>query len=279
MTVSIKKSKNTCDLRSCFLCKPCLAEWAPAIEAHRQNIHFKKGESIFQEGDPVTGMFFVYSGTVKVHKKWDQDKELIIRFATQGDVFGHRGLGGAGKGLFYPISATALGPVTTCFVDLGFFDASLRMNYPFMHKLLYFFAAELQESEMKMRNLAHMQVKGRVAHALLALQDKFGSTDEGYIGLTLSLELRGLIASFTGTTYETVFRIMNELLRDALISVSGKNVRILDPVGLRSINQGEQRVHSVLHPLVLHPDINFTVLHAHRIGFERILLSFQVFSG
>jgi CRP/FNR family transcriptional regulator len=229
----MKKNKHTCDLSSCFLCKNCLPEWSPAIAAHRKNFEFRKGETVFREGDPVTGIYFVNSGVVKVHKKWDQDKELIIRFASEGDVFGHRGLG---KDSVYPISATALAPTVVCYIDLDFLNASLRTNYPFIHQLLQFFADELQESEKRMRNLAHMQVKGRVAQALLALRDKFGTTPDRAIGFTLS---RQDLASFTGTTYETVFRIMNELVKDRIVAVTGKDIRILDPVRLGLLTKEE----------------------------------------
>ncbi len=165
----------------------------------------KKGELIFREGDPVRGIYFVYTGTVKVHKKWGTEKELILRFARQGEIFGHRGLG---QEAVYPITATAIEPVSACFIDLDFFQATLKVNQEFMYGLLLFFADELQESERKMRNLAHMQVKGRVAQALLTLQEKFGLSPDGYIGITLS---RQDLASIVGATYETVFRIINEL--------------------------------------------------------------------
>ena len=205
------------------------------------------------------GIYFVTSGTVKVHKKWGTEKEIILRFACKGDIFGHRGLGhqtadpsahgaaylppdpahgtayphsGPAHGsanphpTLYPISATAIEPVTACFIDLAFFQASLKVNQGFMYGLLLFFASELQESERKMRNLAHMSVKGRVANALLALQDKFGQTPEGHIAITLS---RQDLASLVGATYETVFRIINELAQEALIRTDGKLFRILDP--------------------------------------------------
>ena len=233
MGTSNRKPKQSCDLSSCFLCKMCLEEWNPAIGVHRKNLHFKKGALIFQEGDPVTGIYFVYSGIVKVHKKWGDDKELILRFAGSGDLFGHRGLGAATKDLVYPISATALEPLTVCFIDLDFFQASLRTNYNFIYSLLNFYATELQESEKKMRNLAHMPVKGRIAQALLGLQAKFGCTAEGMINIQLS---RQDLASFTGTTYETVFRVMNEFARDELIQLSGKDIRILQPDLLHSFN-------------------------------------------
>jgi CRP-like cAMP-binding protein len=222
----MKKLSNNCDLQSCFLCRQCLPEWLPAIQAHRKNLAFKKGELIFREGEPVRGIYFVYSGTVKVHKKWGTEKELIIRFARQGEIFGHRGLG---QEAIYPISATALEPLNACFIDLEFFRASLKVNQDFMYGLLLFFADELQESERKMRNLAHMQVKGRVSQALITLQEKFGRTQEGFIQMTLS---RQDLASLVGATYETVFRIINELAEEELITLSGKNIAINDAAKL-----------------------------------------------
>src|SRR5260221_12623335 len=214
----MKKKTNNCDGKSCFLCRRCLPEWLPAVQAQRKNLYFKKGEVIFQEGEKVNGIYFVYSGKVKVHKKWGTEKELIIRFAQKGDIFGHRGLGHES---YYPISATAIEPVNACYIDLDFFQSTLKVNYEFIYQLLLFFADELQESERKMRNLAHMQVKGRIAQALLALQEKFGSTAEGFINVALS---RQDLASFAGTTYETVFRIINEFTEEQSIRTEGKSI-------------------------------------------------------
>ena len=221
-----EKKIMTAILKVVFCAERCLPEWLPAVQSHRVTLHFKKGELIFGEEEPVTGIYFVTGGAVKVHKKWGTEKELIIRFAKKGDIFGHRGLG---HEAIYPISATAMEPVNVCFIDLAFFQASLKVNQDFMYGLLLFFADELQESERKMRNLAHMQVKGRVAQALLALQEKFGCTAEGFIRLTLS---RQDLASLVGATYETVFRIINELAREELIRLDGKHIAITDTAKL-----------------------------------------------
>lgn len=218
----MKKSKHSCDLQSCSFCRSCLKEWSPAIEANRKNYHFNKGELLFREGDKVEGMYFIYSGKVKVHKKWDDEKELIVRFAGKGDIVGHRGLG---NDTHYPVSGTALEPVDVCFIDLNFFIASLKVNHDFTFQLMMFFAEELQESEKKMRNMAHMPVKGRVIQALLKLQNKFGTTTDGFVDITITKQD---IASYAGTTYETVFRIMNELEEDKAIVMKGKNFSIIN---------------------------------------------------
>jgi len=221
-STGMKMNKHECDLQSCFLCKLCLKEWLPAIAAARKTLHVKKGTVIFEEDSPVEGIYFVYEGKVKVHKKWGAGKELIVRIAGKGAILGHRGLG---KSMRYPISATALEVSTVCFIDLAFFHATLKVNNDFAYRLMMFFAEELQESEKNMRNLAHMTVKGRVAQALIMLQEKFGVTETGCIAISLS---RQDLASLAGTTYETVFRIMNELAQESIVAAANKDIRIVN---------------------------------------------------
>jgi len=217
----MKKKKN-CDLQSCSLCKGCLKEWLPALDVNRRTYEFKKGELLFKEDDAVTGIYFLNAGKAKVHKKWGLDKELIIRFAGPGDIIGHRGLG---KETIYPVSATALEEVSVCFIDLDFFFSTLKVNHEYAFNLLMFYAQELQESEKRMRNLAHMTVKGRIAYGLLRLKERFGVNEEGNINITIS---RNDLASYVGSTYETAFRTLNEFAQENIVSFSGKNISILD---------------------------------------------------
>jgi len=228
----MKKSLIKCDLNTCFLCKNCLPEWKCAVSDHKKNIYLKKNEVIFREGDPVTGIYFVLSGNVKVHKKWGKDKEVILRFASNGAIFGHRGL----MEMIYPISATALEESILCYFDLAFFEATLKVNHDFTYKLMMFFVKDLQESENKMRNLAHMSVKGRVAHAMILLEAQFGLTGDNFINVKLS---RQDLASFTGATYETVFRVINELLNENIITIKDKYIKVTDKQKLLRLTTDE----------------------------------------
>jgi len=225
----MKECNNVCDVKSCYLCSRVIADWLPAVAQKKKNFQLKKGEQLFTETQPVGGIFFVFSGTIKVHKKWDNEKELIIRFARPGDVIGHLGLG---KNPTYPVSATALEQATVCFIDLEFFRSSLKVNPDLTYHLMDFFAAELQESHERMRNLAHMSVKGRVSNALLSLQSQFGIDNNGAINLDIS---RQDIASYSGTTYETLFKIFTEFMNAEKISAQGKRIEILEASYLREI--------------------------------------------
>jgi CRP-like cAMP-binding protein len=223
------KTKHKCDLNTCFLCTTCLSDWKPAVESNKQNFLVKKGQQVFKEGDPVNGIYFVYEGYVKVHKKWDNEKEMITRFARKGDILGHLGLEGNN---IYPVSATALVKTTVCFLPMDFFESSLNINNGFAIKLMRFFAGELQNSEKRMRNLAHMPVKGRVAQSILSLKNQFGLTPEGCIDIDLP---RQDLASYSGAAYESLFRTINDLVSENIISLVGKSIFIKDEAKLAQL--------------------------------------------
>jgi CRP/FNR family transcriptional regulator len=224
--------EQPCDLTRCFLCQDCLPEWKELIAVKKTTLLFRRGKMLFQQGDPVQGIFFLYSGAVKIHVPWADGREIIIRFARGGEIAGHRGLGGSGPDghALYPISATALEDTTACFITNEFLEASLRANPSLTYRLMQFYAAELQKAEKRMRDLTHMEVKGRIANALLDIEESFGTTAEGIIGLTLT---RQDIAAYAGTTYETVFKLFTEFTAAGIIVTSGKEIRVADRARLR----------------------------------------------
>ena len=218
---------ETCNVSSCFLCSHCIPEWKELVAIKKRTLRFKKGEQLFSEGEKVTGIYFMYSGSAKVHKHWIDQKELIIRFTKAGDILGHRGLG---TGDLYPVSATALEDSKACFISNSFLDTILKADHAFTYRLMQFYAAELQKAEMRMRNLALMEVKGRVAETLLELLAVFGTNKSKYISVPVT---RQDIAAYAGTTYETVFKFLKMLTTAKIISASGKSIRINNADKLR----------------------------------------------
>jgi len=216
-----------CDLQRCFLCTHCQPEWKELIALRKQTQSFKKGQAIFSEGDPVEGIYFMYAGAVKVHHRWGADKELILHFALPGDVLGYRGRDGE----TYPVSATALEPTVACFIPMAFLEASFQSNSGFLYRMMQLYADALQQAERRMRHLALTEVRGRTADALFAIRDAFGVNAGGFIALAIT---RQDIASYAGTTYETVFKLFTEWAAQGWIETSGKFIRILNETGLRA---------------------------------------------
>ncbi|WP_207421391.1 Crp/Fnr family transcriptional regulator [Desertivirga brevis] len=216
----MKECKNKCDLKSCFLCQLVLPDWLPAIEARKRNIELKKGQQVFKEGDPVIGIYFVNKGTIKVHKRWDSEKELIIRFSKPGDVIGYLGLG---LDPTYPVTTTALQPSVVCFLDLQFLENTLNVNSKFTVALVRLMATDLQESHKSMRDLAHMSVKARIAKAFISMKNQFGLRTDGSINLDINKQD---IAAYAGASYETFFKVVTELSSNKIVEFYGKSFTI-----------------------------------------------------
>ena len=218
--------QGTCNLSSCFLCTHCLPEWREVIGLRKETRVFRKGQPLFSEGDPVEGIYFMYSGAVKVHQAWGE-KEIILTFAAPGDVVGYRGQGGAG---LYPVSATPLGLTTACFVPQAFLEATFRANPSFLYQMMQLYASALQRAERRMRMLALMEVRGRIADALLTLREAFGVNSDGFISVPVT---RQDIAAYAGTTYETVFKIFGEWT--GVVKTSGKYIEVIDEGVLKEL--------------------------------------------
>jgi len=203
------------------MCRYVLPDWLGQIDLHRKNIKLKKGEQFITEGQSVKGIYFVQSGLIKVHRNLG-DKETIVRFAKKGDIVGHRGI--STEQTVYPISATTLDITQLCFVELPFFLSTLRINPELSYRLMLFFADELHLSEQKMTQLTQLPVKNRLAWSLLLIYRIFGEKNtKGYIGLSLS---KKDLSSYVGTTYETVYRVLGELIDLEVIAMDKKNIFI-----------------------------------------------------
>ncbi|MCF3109126.1 Crp/Fnr family transcriptional regulator [Niabella sp. CC-SYL272] len=218
-----------------ILYRHCMPEWRTTVDANRQLLVVKKGQPVFSEKEIVKGVFFIRKGKVKIHQRWGNEKELIIRFAKNGDMIGYRGLG---KGKVYPVSATALEDTELMYLDIPFFEATLQVNPRLTYALMDFYANELEATEKRVRNMAHMEVKGRIAEAILMLHERFGVNDAGYIDIKLT---RQDMASFVGTTYETISRTISELEAEKLIRTSGKNIALLKEKQLMKLAESNMK--------------------------------------
>jgi CRP-like cAMP-binding protein len=218
--------KTSCDLQTCFLCRNTRPEWRELTALRKESSRLRKGEMLIREGEAVSGIYMILEGAVKVHRRWGAERELIVRFAGKADVVGFRGIG---AGNVYPVSATALEQVTACFIPLEFLETSLDANPQLSRALMQLYAAELQLAEQRMSDLAHMDVKGRLVRTLINLKTGLGLDAEGFIRLPVS---RQDIASYSGTIYETVFKIFSEWTRQGWIATEGKRIRMLEEAKL-----------------------------------------------
>lgn len=192
----------------------------------------KKGETIFREGDPVNGIYFIYKGKVKVYNSGIRNKPQIVRFADSGNILGHRGFG---KLRVYPIGATALENSTICFVPADVFLNTMNNNGLLAVELVNFYADELRRAENKLRSLSQMSVKQKIAEAILTLSEIYGVVKENeteFLKIQLS---RQEYADITGASLEEVIRTISQLKKEQLIAIEGKKIGIVNRIKLEEM--------------------------------------------
>lgn len=202
----------------------CTPEWKQLALHNTGTLQFGTGEIIFNEGDKADHIYMVKHGRVKVYSNYTEEVEVIVRFAADGQVIGHRGFG---EDFTFSVSAIALGPTSVYRLPMPIFQNLLRANNLFCYYFLLFFAEELRRSERMRKNQLNMQVKQRVAQAIRMNMESFGfdAGDEMLLAYTIT---RKDMASLASTTYESVIRSLAELQKDGIIQIEGKKLRIMN---------------------------------------------------
>ncbi len=219
-----KQDCKICTNTECFLFKHSSVRWNEEFSKNKLFTHYKKNQLIFKEGDVTMGIYFIQKGKVKVYKETNY-RGQIVRLAKDGDILGHRGFGGNNK---YTISASTLEDSWICFISQDMLFRLMESNVLFSINMMLFYANELKKTEVKLRNMAVMTVRERIADALLSIMEKFGlkNGENYYLAVDLS---RKEIAEIAGTYPEQVSRYISEFKKEKILNLEGKRIILLQP--------------------------------------------------
>jgi CRP-like cAMP-binding protein len=226
----MKQKCEICNSEQCFLFEHSTPELHEELNSNKSCVQYKKGQEIIREGDAVLGMYFIKTGKVKVHKE-NNYRNQIIRFAKNGDILGHRGLGGENR---YPISASALEDSLVCFIDQDMLFKLMKKNPDLSIRMMLFYADELKKTEIRLRNMALMTVRERIAEALLMVYNVFGEKNGSKKLLNVALSRKD-IAEIAGTYPEQASRFITEFKIAEILSLDGKKIIIKKPGKLEEI--------------------------------------------
>ncbi|WP_405606637.1 Crp/Fnr family transcriptional regulator [Polaribacter sp. Asnod1-A03] len=192
----------------------------------------KKGDSIFDEGDRLKGVFCIKDGVCKVSKMSENGRNHIISLVTRGDLLGERSLISDETS---NLKAIALNDMEVCFIPKEEIMKDLEKNPKFSLSVLKDMASNLKQADNVIVDMAQKTVKQRLAETLLNLEAKFGTNKENVIDVYLSRED---IANIIGTATESAIRLLSDLKRNKIIMFKGKNISILNSNELERISQG-----------------------------------------
>lgn len=193
---------------------------------------YKKGQTIFYEGNKPYGVYCMNKGKVKLTKHAPEGKELLVKISKEGDLLGYRSFF---TSELYTSTAEVLEDSTICFLDREIFFNLLKKQPEFSLKLLAMMGHDIKCAEEKSRDLAYKSSQERIIELLLTLHETYGiKQDNGTYKIDILLS-RDDLASMIGTTTETVVRLITWLREKELITVKQKYTYIIDLDGLQKM--------------------------------------------
>jgi CRP-like cAMP-binding protein len=187
------------------------------LSDNRKIKHFKKRDTVYEEGDYPRYLYFIKSGKVKVFKTNEHGKEYIIDIYKDGDFMAYVDLI---KDSAYNDSAAVLEDAEISLIPKEDFSALLHANRDVSSQLIKMLANNIAEKEEQLLQLAYNSVRKRVATAVLLLAEKEGNKEINV--------LRDDLASMVGTAKESVIRTLTEFKQDGYIDIIDGRITIRD---------------------------------------------------
>ncbi len=199
------------------------AEELKDVSDHKITNLYKKGQTLFVQGNHPFGLYCISSGNIKVTKIGADGKESIVRIATAGDVLGHRSLF---TDQYYMATATALEDTKVCFLDKKFIMNVINDQPTVSMNIIEKLSADMGAAENKLSSLHQKNVRERLAELLLLLKESHGEKlEDGRTKIVIKLT-REEMATMIGTANETLIRFISEFKEAGLIEQEGKIIII-----------------------------------------------------
>lgn len=196
-----------------------------AVAAPRPHpVRYRRGQTVYYEGDPAQSLYLVESGLIRITKLTPKGRVLTVRHVLPGDYFGEEALTKPWRDQ----QVEALTEATVTVVDPA------GMSREGLHTVTRSLSAQLQRV---MDYEVHLQVgdlRQRVARYLVELAGTpLGSTDD--LGRPFVRATHELVAEGTSSTRESVSKIVTELRAEGLVQTGYRRITLLDPAGLKAL--------------------------------------------
>lgn len=219
-------------LRNCKLFSDLNQSELDALQQVAVRREFRKGQIIFNEGDPPRGFYLVVSGAVKVYRVGPDGRERVFHVVEAGDSF-------AEAAMFmdkYPATAEAIVSATTAIqIEKNGFKQLLARDPKLSFKLIGALVKWLSHMRNALTDLTLKEVPARFASYVLSLP---GSSDKP-VKITIS---KTTVAQMLGTTKETFSRLLHRLAEHRILTYRGTQIKILNRKRLEKIASGEEKI-------------------------------------
>ena len=192
---------------------------------------FPPGAVMCVEGEPVTHVFVLVDGWVKIQSVTSDGRELVLALRGQGDVIGE--LAGETTG-YRTASVQAIGTVRALIVGFEKFSSFLDSHLGAGHAYRRMFAQRWNDAESLLRSRSVTNGAQRLARLLLDLAARHGTQTDRKVHVAMPLTQVEL-ASMAGISRATVTRALSNWRRRGIIRTGQRDLTITDLETLRRI--------------------------------------------
>lgn len=208
------------------------------LDARMTALAWAEGDPLYQAGDPAEHLYVLAVGRAKVLRTAATGQDVVVDLLAPGDLAGPLGAGGLHDGTGGPPGAsdppihteTVVSLSTVCALRIGLaeFRAVLEEHPAVALRVLDATLGLLAEARAEVVRQSTADVAQRVAATLLRLDARFGQ-ERAAGGTLLQLPLsRADLAGMTGSTPESVSRVMSRLRLEGVLETGRRWTAIRD---------------------------------------------------
>lgn len=221
--------KTQAFLRNLPLFRELAAEEIDRVSVGTRELRVKRGDILFQKGDPTRGFYIVVYGQVKLLLITPNGDEKVIEIMGPGQSFGEALMFMEKP---YVVTAHALADSMLLHVSKEAVFEEIDRDPKFARRMIAGLSRRLHHLIIDVESYSLRSATQRVIGYLLQPDHDH---DEAHARTVVTLPAsKSVIASRLNITPEHFSRILHELTEAQLIEVTGRTVRILDMEKLRT---------------------------------------------
>ncbi len=204
-----------------------------SLSTFNENIEvrkYRKGTLLSAENKKAEHLYIVLEGLVKLFKQLEDRSEVIIHIKGKNDIAGNPGFI---EDECAHLSAKAVTDIKVAMIPADILMSIIKKDPVFAQNTVEQMCRRLIAAEEKIKELSSEDSYSRVAKELLKFEDYYKMELENGTVFNLGIS-RSEFASIVGISREMVSRILSSFAESGIISVSGKNIRLLDREKLES---------------------------------------------
>jgi CRP/FNR family transcriptional regulator len=166
------------------------------------------------QGDPLSNVYFILNGKIKIYRTDVQGKEQIINVLGKANMFPHQGFF---RNDNYPANAEVLEEATLVYIPIQLFEQFLITNPEVSVKVFGVLGDMIVDLQNRLEEQILHNTYEQIILLLLRLSSSHGEeVDEEQIRITTQFTNRDL-ANMIGSSRETVSRTLTQLKKSGFL--------------------------------------------------------------